>query len=103
MLTRSFPTVLTVRTYVRRAKGQPVHPARALAGATASFAVVAALGLVGMVPRSSVLLASGLLLRAIIFLTALRPAWSAKQLGQSEAMIGILYVSGITFGYHFGF
>ena len=100
MLTRSLPTVLTVRTYLRQAKGLPTHPMGALATAGGAFAVIVGLGMYAIEPAAAGLLAAGLLLRSAIFLTALRPAWPAKRVGMLEAVLGIIYLGGLAVAYH---
>ncbi len=100
MLARSFPTVLTVRTYLRHAKGQTTHSAGALSAAGAACAIITTLALKGIVPLSGALLTAGLFLRTIILLTSLRPTCSAKRIGQSELVIGLLYLTGLALGYH---
>lgn len=101
MLTRSLPTVLAVRTYVRRAKGQSVHPASAFATAGAAFAVISVLALNGIVPITGCVFAGVLFVRTLILLTLLRPNWPAKRIGQSEAAIGVLCLVGLALGYHY--
>lgn len=100
MLTRSLPTVLTVRTYLRQSKGLPAHPVGALASAGGTFAVIVGLGMYAIVPAAAGLLAAGLLLRSAIFLTALRPVWPAKRVGMLEAVIGLIYLGGLAVAYH---
>ncbi len=100
MLTRSLPTVLTVRTYLRQAKGLRAHPVGALASAGGAFAIIAVLGLYAIVPVAGALLAAGLFLRTIIFVTPFRPAWPAKRVGLLEAAIGIIYLGGLAGAYH---
>ena len=100
MLTRSLPTVLTVRTYLRQAKGLPAHPVGALAAAAGSFALIAGLGLMAIVPAAGGLLAAGLLLRSVLMLTALRPVWTAKCVGMLEAVVGMIYLGGLALAYH---
>ena len=99
MLTRSLPTVLTVRTYLRQAKGLPAHPVGALASAGGAFALVAGLGWLTVVPAAGGLLAAGLLLRSAIFLSALRPVWTAKRVGLLEAVVGLVYLGGLAAAY----
>lgn len=99
MLSRSLPTVLTVRTYLRHAKGLPAHPAAALLAATGAFAVIAGLGLLAVVPAAGAVLAAGLFLRSVIFVSALRPAWTAKRVGQLEAVMGLVYLGGLAAAY----
>ena len=101
MLTRSLPTVLTVRTYVRRAKGQPVHPTGAFAAAGAAFAIISVLALNGIVPIAGCVFAGVLFARTLIFLILLRPSWPAKRIGQCEAVLGVLCLVGFALGYHY--
>lgn len=99
MLTRSLPTVLTVRTYLRQAKGLPAHPVGALASAAGAFVAIVVLGLYAIVPAAGGLLAAGLLLRTIVFVTTLRPAWPAKRVGMLEGVIGVVYLGGLALAY----
>ena len=101
MLTRNLPTVLTMRTYLRRAKGLPTHSAAAFASAGVAFMVVVALGWSGIAPATVGLLAAGMFVRSIIFLTSLRPIWPAKRIGMFEAAIGGLYLACLALAYHF--
>ncbi len=99
MLTRSLPTVLTVRTYLRQAKGLPSTSMGAMVAATAAFALIFALGGYAIVSVTGWLLAAGLLLRTIIFLSPLRPVWPAKRVGMLEAVLGVVYLGGLAVGY----
>lgn len=100
MITRSFPTVLAVRSYLRRAKGQTINPGTTLAIAGAAAVIVAILARMEIVPAFAVWFATGLFLRAIVLLTLLPPKWPAKRIGQIEAIIGVLYLAGLAWGYH---
>ncbi len=100
MLARSLPTILTVRTYLRRAKGQPVHLANAIATASAATLAITLLVRQHIVPTTAALLVAALLLRTIIFLLSLRPNLPAKRIGIFEAALGCVYLSGLTLAYH---
>lgn len=100
MLTRSFPTVLIVRSYLRRAKGQTINPGATLAIAGVAAVMVAILARKEIVPVFGAWLATGLFLRAVVLLTLLPPKWPAKRVGQIEAVIGVLYLAGLAWGYH---
>lgn len=101
MLARSLPTVLIVRTYLRHAKGQKANSTGALIAAGVAFAGIAALAWKGVVPVFGGLLAAGLFLRSLILLTSLRPSWPARRIGQGEAVIGALYLIGLSVAYQF--
>lgn len=98
MLARSVPTVLTVRCYLRLQKRQPTAPAGAIAAAL--FAVFAVAGSQGVLPAAAVLLPAVLLVRTVVFVTPLRPAWSAKQVGMLEAVLGVAYVAAAAAIFH---
>lgn len=99
MLTRSLPTVLTVRTYLRQAKGLPATPVLAITTAAAAFAGIYLLESKDIVPVAGWVLAAGLLLRAIIFLSPLRPVWPAKRVGMLEGVLGVVYLGGLALAY----
>jgi hypothetical protein len=99
-LTRSVPTVLTVRAYLRRRKGQPIRPVITLLAATAACFVVALLGRFHLVPAPVALGAGLLLLRSAWFLSPWRPLWSARAIGTSEALLGVIYVAIAAVAYH---
>lgn len=99
MLTRSLPTVLTVRTYLRQAKGLSSTPVAAFISATGALVLIIALGASAIVPVVVSVLVAGLLFRTIIFLAPLRPAWPAKRVGILEGVIGVVYLSGLTLAY----
>lgn len=98
MLARSVPTVLTVRCYLRLQKRQPASPGGALAAAL--LAVFAVAGSLGVIPGLAVLLPAALLVRTAVFVTPLRPAWSAKHVGMLEAGIGLAYLAAAAAIYH---
>ncbi len=96
---RSVPTVLTLRAYLRLSKGKPVAPAVPLLAAAAGFGTVILLAAERQVPW---LVASGaglLLLRTGWLMTPLRPTWTARRLGLTEAAVGIGYLTVVAVAY----
>lgn len=91
-LARAIPTVLTVRTYLRFAKGKPAAALPAIAAALAAFAGVAALTAFQLVPVAACALAGLLAARTAWMLSPFATAWSAKRVGLMEAVLGVLYV-----------
>lgn len=100
MLTRSIPTVLTVRCYLRLAKSLPAQPFDAIAAAVFALIAITILAQRGVVPIVGGWLATGLLARTVVFVTRLRPAWTAKQVGLLEGFIGLVYLSGLALAWH---
>ena len=99
-LTRSLPTVLTVRTYLRLQKGQqPGTLVPILAGITA-LGLTAIFVAHKLLPGTAVVLAGLLLARSGWLLSPLRPNLPAKRIGIIEAVLGLLYVGGIGLAYH---
>jgi hypothetical protein len=99
---RSLPTVLTVRHYLRHAKGEPVQP---LLPAAAGLVAVAGTGWLagrGLLPGIVVLLATGLLLRSLVFLAPFAPRWPARRIGIIEAAVGLAYVVAVGAACHAG-
>lgn len=99
MLARSVPTVLTVRTYLRRAKGQP---ATALPGfASAGFALLAigALAALRLVPWTAVGLAVVFAARTAWLLSPRKPTWSARRAGATEAVLGVIFLVALALAY----
>jgi hypothetical protein len=94
-LIRSVPTVLTVRAGLRRSKGQPVGVLAPLAGSMLAFVLAATLAAQRVVPAAIAGLAGLLLLRTALFLSPMRPGWSARRIGIFEAVLGVFYV-GVT-------
>ncbi len=89
-LVRNVPTVLTVRTYLRLGKGQLAARSPAIVTATCGVAGLAALAAFGLVPWLAAGLAGVLLARTIFLLSGRRLPWSARQIGQLEAGLGVL-------------
>ena len=98
-LTRSVPTVLLVRTSLRRAKdgrGGFLLPVLTAAGAAA---VLTALSVRLLLPPWAALPAWGLLARTLWFAGPLRPAWPARRHGILEALLGVIYVGALITAY----
>jgi hypothetical protein len=100
MLARSIPTVLTVRTLLRFSKGGVASPFWPLLAASGALIALAALRAVHLAPIAAPFLAAALLVRTFILVTPLRPAWSARRIGFSEAIIGVLYFAILTLCWH---
>jgi hypothetical protein len=99
MLARSLPTVLAVRTCLRLGKGRPAGPALPLFAAAGAGLLLAFLATRGLVPRTAPVLALVLLGRAFLYVTPLRPAWSARRVGVNEAVLGGLFVATLALAY----
>lgn len=91
-LARNVPTVLVVRTCLRRAKG--AFAVRTVPLQASALALVAAVALVArsLAPTVAGVLVAALLLRALWLLGPWAPAWPAKRLGMMEAAAGVIYV-----------
>ena len=99
-LARSGPTVLTVRTYLRLGKGQPVDVTVPLAAGVLSVGVITALAWRHLVPQIAVVLVGLLLICTVFFVTSFRPDWPARRVGLTEAVLGVLYVGILGFACH---
>lgn len=99
MLARSIPTVLTVRTYLRFAKGKPATALPALACAAAFLLGIVALAAFQYVPALACAFVTLLVTRSAILLSPLAPAWSAKRVGMLEAILGLTYLAGLVVAY----
>lgn len=98
-LARNVPTVLTVRSALRRAKGEAGgfgFPLIASLGAALGLTV---LGARGFLPPWAVLPAWVLLARTLWFASRWRPSWSARRVGMLEAVLGLGYLITITVVY----
>ncbi|MCC6414795.1 MAG: YwiC-like family protein [Opitutaceae bacterium] len=92
MLARSLPTVLIVRTYLRRRKGQRIATTPAAVVTAATLAALLALGVTGHMPWLITALAAVGALRLLLLLPKFPPVWSARRLGITEACFGAAYV-----------
>jgi hypothetical protein len=95
-LGRSLPTILAVRAYLRLTKQQPADPFAALSAGTGALLALAFLAQAGLVPWLAVGWSGLLLLRLIWYVTSLRPVWSARRVGITEAVIGLIYIGTLT-------
>jgi len=95
MVARTLPTILTVRTCLRLNKRQPAAPFRPIAAAAGALIGIGALAAFALVPWIAVAGAFLLLARTGLLVSPARPAWSARRIGFSEAVIGLLYVTAI--------
>jgi hypothetical protein len=92
MAGRSLPTVLTIRTYLRRGKGAAVSSAPAFAAALAAVAAVAFLARARLAPWTAAAAMAVLLGRAWFLLGPLRPRIPATKLGVAESALGAILV-----------
>lgn len=99
MLARSVPTILTVRTFLRLAKGRTASIAPAVSVAVAALIVIAALAAGALVPAAAVLVAAALVLRTAFMLSPFFPAWSARRVGMLEAVVGLVFLSALAAAY----
>ncbi len=99
MLARSVPTVLTVRAYLRLAKGKPATALPALACAGGALIAVVALATRGLVPGTAAALALLLVARTAWLLSPRAPTWSARRAGITEAILGAVFVAALALGY----
>jgi hypothetical protein len=99
-LARNVPTVLTVRTYLRRGRNEIASTFPPLAAAAAAPAAIALLAGRGWVPGAAVALSALLLIRTGWLVSAFRPNWAARRLGIMEALLGIVQLGILTVAYH---
>lgn len=92
-LVRSVPTILTVRTYIRRRKGRPASAHLPVLTAAAGLALVVMLAALQQVPWLAVVGAVVLLARTVALLSPRAPQWSARRVGLTEALLGIGYIA----------
>ena len=99
-LIRSVPTVLTVRTWLRRRKGRPVTPLAPLAAAGIGLGATIVMAVFRQTPWLTVGGAILLLLRTGWFATSNQPGWTARRVGQAETLLGVVYIALIATAYH---
>lgn len=100
MLARSVPTVLTLRTCLRRGKGQAAGVLPPLVLGFAALALTAWLAWQGLVPVAAPALSAIFLVRTVWLLGAFRPDWPARRLGLMEAVLGAIQLGVLTVAYH---
>jgi hypothetical protein len=99
MLVRCVPTLLTVRAYLRFAKGKPASALPALAVTFGAFVGIAALAAWQLVPLSACALVCVLGARTAWLLSPLAPAWSPRRIGLMEAIVGLVYLTALAAAY----
>ena len=100
MLARSVPTVMLVRTLLRRAKGQTFATAPGLLAAIASTGLLFWLSGLSLVPWLAAATSILLLARAIWYLSPNHPRLSARRLGFMELILGAAVVVTAAIGWH---
>lgn len=98
-LTRSVPTVLTIRTSLRIAKGEQADFILSLLVAAGAAVGLTLLGSFQLLPVWAAVAAWVLLARTTWFASPWRPIWSARQVGTFEAIAGLFYITGSAFAY----
>ncbi|MBP9913808.1 MAG: YwiC-like family protein, partial [Opitutaceae bacterium] len=99
---RSLPVILTIRTYLRLQKHQPVSPAWAIGTAGTAWLGLLGLAACEIAPPVAPWLGALLLARTVWLVTTLRPHWPAKRVGQLEACLGAVCLSLLALAYHAG-
>ncbi|HTL73645.1 MAG TPA: YwiC-like family protein [bacterium] len=92
MLARSVPTVMVVRTFLRRRKGGSVSPVPALLTALAATGILGWLALWSLVPWSVAVFSVLLAARAFWLGSPAAARWSARRLGYLELFMGAALV-----------
>jgi YwiC-like protein len=95
MLARSLPTVLFVRTYMRRKKGSPATPTPAFIAAGSAFLLTAWLVLLRVAPWPATAFALLLAARAVWLLDGHYPWLAAKTIGIAEMVLGAAMVLAV--------
>ena len=95
VLGRSVPSVLCVRAFLREKKTGVRCNTAALVTACIAVLVTTALYERGLVSWFAYACLVALALRAFSLLVLFRPAWRARTVGMTEAIIGIVFVVGV--------
>jgi hypothetical protein len=90
-LVRSVPTVLTIRTFLRQRKGETVSAFIPLISAGLGLVLVLQLARAGQLPWLATAGAAVLLARTGWLAGPWRPAWTARQAGIIETLLGLGY------------
>jgi hypothetical protein len=90
-LVRSVPTVLTIRTFLRQRKGERVSGLVPVLAAALGLALVLRLAGAGLLTWSAWAAAAVLLVRTLWLTSPWRPAWTARQAGITETLLGLAY------------
>jgi len=86
------PTIVAVRTYLRLSRNQPASPRAALVVGTGALAAMMLLAAAELVPWLAATWSGLLLLRSAGYVASYRPTWSARRVGITEAVLGVIYV-----------
>jgi hypothetical protein len=97
--TRVVPSILYVRTRLRKNHGKPSSVAPALSIHLLGCALALVLAQFGLIPLPAIAAAILLLLRAAFALSPLCPQVTAKQIGFSEIAFGLITILTLAFGY----
>jgi hypothetical protein len=92
MAGRFLPTVMTIRAYLRRNKGQAVSAGPALAASTAAVMVAVLLACAGLAPWTATAVMVLLLVRTWVLLGPLQPRAAASRVGVAESILGGILV-----------
>ena len=98
-LTRSVPTVLTVRSSLRQAKGETGGFLLPVLAAVAAALGITLLCVFRLLPSWTPLPAGVLLARTLWFASPFRPSWPARKIGILEALLGVIYLAAIATAY----
>lgn len=99
-LTRSIPTILTIRSCLRLRKGQPVNLIVPGLAALIACGAIFLLAAGGHVPALATAGAVLLLARSLWFASPFRPDWSARSIGLAELVLGLIYLTLVAVAYH---
>lgn len=99
MLARTLPTILTVRTCLRRRKGEPTSPAWSVVSTVVALAALRALSAAGLLPAAAGWLGVLFVGRTLIVLSPLCATWPAKRLGMAEAVLGVTLLAVAALAY----
>ena len=100
MLARSLPTVLIIRTYLRRRKGSPAGSTPAVVATMITVGLIIAFAFAGQSPWTAVAFVLIAALRLALLVPAWQPDWPAKRIGIAEAVFGLGYVLLIAVAFH---
>lgn len=95
---RSIPTVMTIRAYLRRSKGQLSPAALGLVASVAAVILAIGLARAGLASWAAVSVMALLLLRAWFLLGPLKPQLPATTVGKTESVLGVLWILVVALG-----
>jgi hypothetical protein len=92
VLARSVSAVVTVRSYLRTAKGGAAAPDWPVFLSAATGVVLAGLAIADAAPAIAIVFGALFFARTLWLVGPWRPAWPARRVGQLEAGLGALYI-----------